>query len=181
VTATGDKTVVHLEQRQCQCRLCVQSRAYGKTSGGNGYVTVPADHVRWHIRMLLESGHTTGSIAACASVRHDTVNNIIAGRVRMTRRETADAVLGVAAGDPPTGAGNHDVSVLLVKPLVEEMRRVGWTYRRINADAGISNSWKSTNLGSTVRWETWRRVTTLYEILARRGLVDASLLAGVQR
>ena len=140
-----------------------------------GYTTVPASPVRWHIDMLIDSGHTAGSIAAIAGVSQRAVKRIQTRRVRMTARTTADRILAVHKDETPSEA-RHSVPASMIRPLVDQMRRRGMTYAEINRESGCSHSRRSANVSKRVQYETWYRITALYTELARDGMVNASLL-----
>jgi hypothetical protein len=171
LTATVRGTV-RFEVYDCQCQACTDlSRDYGR----DDFATIPAGPVRWHISKLLDAGHTTSSIAVAAGVTQRTINHIRAQRIRMTKRSTADRILSVRVDEPPSEKP-HTVPSTRVQPLIEELRSRGWSYARINHASGCSNTWKSVNASRHVHHLTWRRITTMYELLARQGLVDSSLL-----
>jgi hypothetical protein len=55
------------------------------------------------------------------------------------------------------------------------------TYADINRESGCSHSRRSVNVSKFVQHETWRRIVTLFELLARAGIVDGSLLDDTRR
>jgi hypothetical protein len=173
LSTTLDPAAVHYGELHCECCLCREAREADR----DDYSTVPVGPVVYHMKMLLDHGHTPGSIATTAGVQTRTINYILAQRVRMTQRETAEKILSISTDEPPRAP--HYVPTGRLKPFVDELRRAGYTYAALNKATGLSHTRRSANMTSWVRWETWERITTLYRLLAREGLVDASLLDGV--
>lgn len=98
---------------------------------------IDATEVREHILDLQAAGHSPTSIAVLAGVAHTTVLNFLQpnrasrrGRKRYTTPQTAAKILAVR---PLTAAG----TLRRVQALVA----IGWTVRKIAAEAGVSVRW----------------------------------------
>lgn len=166
---------------QAQCSLCHEAKGVDHYDAYTGmrWTTVPIGPVYWHIQLLIQNGHTTGSIAAVSGVPHRTVRHIVSQKARMTHRETAERILGVTTDEPPLDV-HYTVPRARLAPFVEEMVRKGWSHAAINRATGLSNIWRSVHYATYVHHETWLRIITLYRVLAREGRVDPSLLEGVE-
>jgi hypothetical protein len=60
--------------------------------------------------------------------------------------------------------------------LVAELERAGWSRRRIYLCGGMEIGGRRIRGRKRVSWDTWRRVSILYELAAREGIVPASVL-----
>ena len=175
----------------CRCPVCVDAyRTYNRNKKRTyralkraGYVhRVDPAETREHIAKLLACGQTLSSVAALSGVSTQHVWALHHGRTSSVRTGTADRLLAIAMTDVPDGSkSDHFVPAAKAQRLVHEIQRSGISQSRIAAmfrhtsgDLGFMSKghpW--------VRLSTYRRVLTVYRLLARQGRVPASVLEEV--
>lgn len=162
----------------CHCELCragwreYQRQRRRDQVAGEPRLVSPAE-ARRHLRNLTTIGYSPTAIAAATGVSRSGIQRILRGDSSQIRRPVADAILAVPVNEIIPG---HDVPAHIVARLTTELERAGISRSAAAQAAGLSPDWE---LRSTVFWETWRRLATLYGLLAREGVVPGGVLREV--
>lgn len=162
----------------CHCDRCRRGASEYERNRRNGVrVLIDAAECRRHVRRLLEGGMSRRGIAVAAGVSLQCVKDVAAGETRHMQRRTCDAVMGISIGDTPSG---HRLPVAAVTPLLEAMYAAGYSKAAVSRMGGWKAPWISVANDTWIMTKTHRRLTVLYELLARQGIVPADVLdAGV--
>jgi hypothetical protein len=164
----------------CRCEVCRDGwRVYQRDRRRDQVAglprLVPAPETRRHLRRLMTAGYCPTAIAAASGVSRSGVQRILQGRSHQVRRVVADAILAVPLDEV---IAEHRVPTPIVLRLMAEMADAGLSQRAQLSGAGLSCKWRARR---SVDWDSWRRIATLYELLARRGRVPADVLYEVAR
>ncbi len=162
----------------CRCEICRAAEARYQRERRRGIRrSVRTQEARIHIGYLLSQGMTKNAIAAAADLSPSTINRILTGQWKRLGVEANSRLLGVAATDTPKGCLVHRSRVA---PVISAIRDAGLTKRAIG---NVMGHQARTQIGDYeyVSWKNWDRTQTLLGLLARQGLVDASLLEEVAR
>ncbi len=163
--------------RGCRCRICRAAKNEQVRRHRSGVrLRIPVAPVRTHVVALHDRGMSYPAIAKAAKVDKSTVGAIARGETQTVYRNVADALLGVTVLDVGEG---HTVPRYRIKPMLNELERVGIGPERLAAIYRKRQPVQHTQ--PRIYWGSWDRLVTLYRILARRGLVDATLLEEVAR
>jgi hypothetical protein len=164
-------------KRGCRCKDCSRASAdYMRRYRAGHRVRVDASEARVHIEQMLAAGHSTVSIARAAGddCTDTTVRNILKGTSATVHPRVADAIMATPImAMPPGGKVPAGPAAMLIR----EMGKAGISHLAIEAMLG-------THCCEPGRWPsmyetTWRRFRVLYELLARQGIVPASVLEEV--
>lgn len=161
-------------KRGCRCKDCRRVAAdYMRHYRAGHRVRVDASEARLHIEQMMEAGHNTTSIAratggGCSQL---TVWNISQGKSATVLPRIADAIMATPIMAMPPGG---KVPAGPAEALIREMGKAGISHLAIEAMLG-------TQCCEPGRWismyeTTWHRFRVLYELLARQGIVPASVL-----
>jgi len=177
----------------CRCPACRKTwRAYhtawawDRRHGGPPRL-VPADEVKAYIAMLHRHGWSDRAIADAAGLARCTVTAIRSRDQRKVTPDTRDRILGVTIDDQLDGRRLIPIDDL--RALVAAMLAAGLTRKAIGGAMGYRNGWRfaldqrshsGRRPGRHCLNHTYRRVHTLYRLLAREGLVDGSVLTKVR-
>jgi hypothetical protein len=133
--------------------------------------------VRRHVTKLLETGHTFASIGRLAGCHPATVRGAVSGRGYLWRR-TGEAILGVSLDARDR---DHKVPAWRTQRLIAEMRRRGITNEQLSDVLRRSHKRGLYHLVGPERVDvtTERKFLTLYEYLARKGIVPADVLEDI--
>lgn len=159
--------------QRCRCDACRKAwrdyrREYERDRASSGRRTVSAAETRRHVRRLKAAGWATAAIADRAGLVHHTVRKIESGKTRRVRLQTADRLLAITVDETLVG---HRVPARLARPLLRDFKAAGISGRKLYAAAGLSEGWCATRHRTHVDWGTWRRLTVVHRLLARRGVV----------
>src|SRR5665647_392686 len=163
----------------CRCDVCVEarstySREWERERSHGRLRTIDARETRDHLRRLEHGGLSMRAIERITGKADSTLRGLRDGRHQRTHPETAEAVLCVTLGDVPDSPSR--VSSRVCRLLIAEMRRV-LRKRDIEAALRLGRGTPLPGERCTVVSATnHRRICVLYELLARQGIVPASVL-----
>lgn len=163
-------------KRGCRCNDCRRAGSEWMRRYRAGHrVLVDASEARLHIKQMLAAGHSTASIArAAGGCTGTTVRNILHGTSATVFSRVADAIMATPIISMPPGGY---VPAGPAWTLIIEMRKAGISRLAIEAMIGTHSC--QPGRYSSMYATTWRRFRVLYELLARQGIVPASVLEEV--
>lgn len=173
-------TITSYTKGKCRCPACAEAwRDYQRTYMRERYHgrlrLVPTGEARRHVEALVAAGMKQTVICAASGVDRMVVRRVLRGTRQRIRRHTAEALLGVAFDDRPTGATNFAAPATA---LMVEMHRAGITNTEITRCLHIARPELIAHQRH-VRPKTWAKLTLFYRHLARQGRVPADLLEQV--
>ena len=159
----------------CRCGACSRARnlwhaAYEYDRRHGRPRTVQAEPVMRHLNWLRDNGITIGAVAERTGVSEGNLYMLAKGTRRRVSVRTATAVMGTTIDD---GYGRHFVSPEPTRELLGAMRATGITAHQIAAWLGYAHR-DLPVARAHQKWVTYRtqkRVTTLYRLLVRQGVV----------
>lgn len=109
--------------KPCKCEPCkTKRRSYSKTrrilADTGRSLTVPADPVAAHLRMLLAGGNTVQSISRKTGYAYGQITDIITGRQKRLRRSRAEQILTLRPGAPNTSDVDATGSMRRIQALI---------------------------------------------------------------
>lgn len=163
----------------CRCEACragwrdyQRDRRRDEVSGQPRLVS-PAE-ARGHLRNLVAIGYSPTAIASATGVSRSGIQRILRGGSENVRRPVSEAILAVPVNEIIPG---HDVPAHIVERLTAELERAGIPRSVAAQAAGLNPGWEPRGV---VFWDTWRRIATLYGLLAREGVVPGGVLREVE-
>ena len=176
-------TVTGYTTYKCHCEYCcaawrTYARDWARDRRAGRKRLRDAAESREHLLRLVDVGHSAQGIESLTGLSDQGLRNIMTGKTMRVRHDTADRILSVAIGDTP--GPRHFTSGTPARLLLAQMRKSGVLAKDIVAWLG----YKPTSSIPTARnprivVRNHRRVCVLYELLARQGIVPASLLEEV--
>jgi hypothetical protein len=167
----------------CRCDECRQTwrdyrREHQRELARGEYRTVSVEEARRHAKRLVAAGYAVSAIADAADMSRSGVQRILAGETSRIRRDYADRILAVPLDDPLEG---HRVPRRLAEPMLEAIADAGFSLAWLYEAAGLNAKyWTENRCGARrMSWDAYRRISTVYRLLASRGLVSAEALAAV--
>lgn len=135
---------------------------------------VPVWRAQDTVKRLNSQGMSVRAIAAAAGLSASTVSTISRGAAAYVCADTVDRLEGVTVNAMP--AGNR-VPAALASAVVGKIRAAGFSRAEVNRMMRRNPTTKLPGEGyNSVEYAAFDRVMTLYRLLARRGLVDATLV-----
>ncbi|MBA2951635.1 hypothetical protein [Streptomyces himalayensis] len=158
-------------QERCYCAPCrAAERAYTKhqrylKATGRGLL-VDAAPVAAHLRMLMDNGDALTIIAEQIGRPRSTLENIISGRSKRVRRQTADQIMAMKPGNAI--AANRSVPAVGSIRRIRALTALGHSLKAVAAAGDIEDSTASYLLNGhseTIRYELAQRVKVAYRKL----------------
>lgn len=162
----------------CHCEECrAAAAAYERARRRGELLMRDADEAREHVLRLIDHGMSCQGIATAAGVAFNSVARLAAGERQRMRHDTAEAILAVRVDDFHHG---HRQPAENARRLLEAMYAAGYSKMDVARMIGWKWMYVARDGDEWVMSKTMRKLTVLYRLLARRGLVPADVLDAIE-